>query len=168
MFGFLKRTIFQIQQFQMAKIDLYFKGYRRMKHWPALFTYEAIVLIYSCSFDADENQVSIRKLLFIGYVKSLKNILEEIPDTKNWQKELDENEELCLSYTTLEKFDDLESLAKLLVKEVKPPKNTISEDFEDSGKHYELELHGAAKLLPGSIDSKRKKSKFSLFNLRLF
>lgn len=106
-----------------ATYSLEYKGY-----WPdakrgGVPAASGVYSVYACTYDAQDNTVDIRLLIYIGQAENARERLANHEKEKEWKKHLRAGEELAFAFAPADAADRDRVEAALIYKH-KPPVNT--------------------------------------------
>lgn len=122
------RILQQEENMAEKTIAIDFEGYRRDKNKGGLPAISGVYCVYSCTYDVNENIVSIHKLIYIGEAGDIKSRIADHEKYNDWLKYVDKGDELCFSYGAVESSDRLRAEAAMIFKH-NPPENV---EYTDS------------------------------------
>ena len=104
---------------------LNFKGYQREVNWRGLPSISGIYCVYACTYDPEEQAVSIRRLLYIGESGNVGKRVPEEPEKRRdvWASMLRRGEQLCVSRAEV-RPSDRKRVEAALIYHHNPPCNT--------------------------------------------
>lgn len=103
--------------------SLTFDGYWRAPNAGGLPAKSGVYCVYSCTHDARENRVSIRKLLYIGESANVRNRVDGHERRQDWEQELQYGEVLCFSAALIAPEADRQRAEAAMIHHHKPPCN---------------------------------------------
>ena len=106
---------------QTYSID--FKDYWREKNKSDLPSESGIYCVYSSTYLSDKEEVSIKKLIYIGESKDVKGRIADHERTSDWKKHLNSEEELFFSFGATPESSRVRCEAAMIFKH-EPPENT--------------------------------------------
>jgi len=105
-----------------------FDGYWREENKGSVPNNSGIYCVYSCTNNVDKNNITIKKLIYIGESENVNERLEGHEKLPKWEKHLETDEELCYSFGAISTSSRVRSEAAMIFKH-KPPENT---EYKDS------------------------------------
>lgn len=101
-----------------------FNGFRLEQHWGGLPAASGVYCIHACTYDSDENTVSIKRLLYVGESGNMRKRVPEEPANRRdkWVAQLAKGEVLCASYAKVSSADR-ERVEAATIYRHKPPCN---------------------------------------------
>ncbi len=141
----------------MKQYNITFRGYRRDIDRDMLPTFSGIYLVYCYSEHGAGKEATLNRIIYVG--KAF-NIRDEICDEKlhkKFERELQDGEELCYSYSSVSPFekDAVENALAYMQKPVLNGKLKESYNFDNSEFHLEGAC-GLLKMTRFSIQSYKK------------
>ena len=119
----------------MAKtIYLEFRGYWRDVDNQAVPNEAGIYLVYTCTFNREQNTVALRRLIYVGEAAKVRDRIQGHEKRPKWKEYLRPGEELCYSFAPIDAPDRQRAEAALIFHH-KPPVNdeyTNSFPFDDT------------------------------------
>ncbi len=103
--------------------ELHFAGYYLTKNISKITTKPGIYLAHSCRYKPKNNTVNLNKLLYIGQNANIQRAIRNHNTTKAWEKYLTPGEELCYSFSILQK--DRQRIHSVLVNTYKTQANIV-------------------------------------------
>ena len=137
----------------MKKIALDFDGYWREANKDSIPRQSGIYCVYTCTYNATEHTVSIKKMLYIGESTNVHDRIAAHDRLDDWKKKLTANETLCYSFAPISGDDRIRAEAALIFKH-KPPMNeeyVNNFPYEDT----QMSLSGKTKFLTTNFTVKK-------------
>ncbi len=100
-----------------------FDGYWIEPKKGSIPTKSGVYCVYSCVFNADKNEVSLKKLIYIGESEDVNDRISDHEKLPAWEKHLESGEVLCYSFGGVA-ATDRERCEAAMIFEHKPPENT--------------------------------------------
>ncbi len=109
-------------------ISLTFNGYWRDENRDSVPNKSGVYLVYTCTYNSKTKKVNIKKLIYIGEAKEVRDrIGPDHEKRKDWKDELTSGQQLCFSFAPADKSDRERSEAALIFKK-KPVCNKTKKD----------------------------------------
>ena len=108
--------------------DLDFAGYWREPNISSLPASSGIYCVYACTFNKDQNTVSIAKLLYVGESANVRVRVDGHPSFDTWKKQLISAQILCFSASTISPGTDRERAEAAMIYKHQPPCNASCKD----------------------------------------
>ena len=137
----------------MKTIELEFKGYYREVNKDSIASVSGVYCVYSCVYNKEEKNVTIKKLLYIGESDNVHDRIANHDRLDDWLDSLSSGQTLCYSYAKASS-DDRERAEAALIFKIQPPFNTEHTKefiYEDT----EIKTSGRNYLLPESFTVKK-------------
>jgi len=109
-------------------ITIGFRGYWRDKNKSGLPAESGVYCVYECTYNVNEDTVSIHNLIYIGESKDVKSRVANHEQYKDWLKHVRSGNELCFSFGGVLATDRARAEAAMIFKH-KPPEN---DEYVDS------------------------------------
>jgi len=87
------------------RYDIDFKGYWRDEMVSTMPTYSGIYFVYRCTYNSDQDVVSLKELIYVGQADNLKKRICDHRSHERFQKQLLAGETLCYSCAKVDKED---------------------------------------------------------------
>ena len=102
-----------------------FKGYWREANWNAIPTESGIYCIYAGTYNADNDSVSLRSLLYIGESNDVRTRISQDPRNRRdkWARSLRPGEELIANFAAISPEGDRQRAEAAMIFHHKPPCN---------------------------------------------
>jgi hypothetical protein len=100
-----------------------FEGYWRESNKNGLPAESGIYCVYECTFNFNEKNVTIHKLIYIGESADVRQRVEKHEKLKNWQKHVRLGNQLCYSFSPVDS-DYRNRVAAAFIYHHKPPENS--------------------------------------------
>lgn len=104
--------------------SLDFKGYWLKPNIDGLPAQSGIYCVYSCTYDAQNDTVSIKKLIYIGESDNIRKRVKDHEKWDKWRRELGLGQQLCFSAALIGPQSDRERAEAAMIFKHKPPCNT--------------------------------------------
>ena len=133
----------------MKTIELGFKGYYREVNKDSIASVSGVYCVYSCVYNKEEKNVTIKKLLYIGESDNVHDRIANHDRLDDWLDSLSSGQTLCYSYAKASS-DDRERAEAALIFEKQPSFNTEHTKefiYEDT----EIKTSGRNKFLPAEF-----------------
>lgn len=129
----------------MDKYNVTFKGYRRDVNKSGLPSYGGIYMVYCCKYNANEQTVTLRKLIYIGKAINLHDRICYHDRYEDFKRQLQQGEQLCYSYASVSP-NEVDVVENGLIFMQKPD---LNEDLTDCFNYpdSEFSIEGACSLL---------------------
>jgi hypothetical protein len=129
----------------MESYNVTFKGYRLDDNKDSLPTYGGVYLVYCCTYNKEEDTVSLKRLIYIGQTINLHDRLCNHDRYDDFKGQLHEGEQLCYSYAAVP-LEDKDVIENGLIYMQKPPLNNSLTDIFNYGDSQFI-IDGACALL---------------------
>ena len=83
-----------------------------------------VYCVYSCTFNKLYNDISIRKLIYVGESDNVRSRITEHERLEDWKRHLRKRETLCYSFAPIADEDDRERAEAAIINYFRPPENT--------------------------------------------
>ena len=105
--------------------SLVFEGYRLEPDWGSLPAKSGIYCIYACTYDTQNDTVSLKRVLYIGESSNIQSRVKEDPRARRdiWFQKLNYGEVLCASYAEISPASDRERAEAAMIFYRQPPCN---------------------------------------------
>lgn len=116
--------------------SLDFKGYWREINKRGIPSKSGIYLVYRCVYDADNNTVGLKEIMYIGQAENVHDRIANHDRLNDFNTQLQKGEELCYSFAEVA-ISDLDILENALIFAQKPVLNDV---LKDSFKYGAVEV----------------------------
>lgn len=103
---------------------LAFEGYWREPNVSGIPAKSGIYGVYACTFDSNQNTVSLRRLLYIGEAADMCDRVTNHDRWQDWKRKLNQGEVICVNAALISPEADRQRAEAALVFKHKPPCNT--------------------------------------------
>lgn len=135
-------------------ISLKFDGYWRDEKRSGVPNKSGVYLVYTCTYDSKTKKVSLKKLIYIGEAKEVRDrIGPDHEKRRDWKDELTSGQQLCFSFAPADKSDRERSEAALIFKK-KPVCNDTKKDTFNYDKTT-IKSTGEHKYIPNEFTVER-------------
>lgn len=104
--------------------NLNFSGYWLDASAGSMPTVSGVYCVYTCTYNSLLNQVSIKKLIYIGQAGNVQQRVSGHEKWADWKREICPGERLCFSTAAIGLFDDLDRAEAALIFWHKPNLNS--------------------------------------------
>ena len=123
----------------METYNIIFKGYRRERKIETLPERSGIYLAYRCIYNPTMFTVDLKELIYIGQATNLRKRLSQHKDSKDFDRYLNQGEELCYAYAFVDK-SNLDIVQNALIFAQKPKANTsLKYKFNHEAANFKIE-----------------------------
>ena len=110
------------------QIDLEFDGYWRESAISGLPEASGVYCVYTCIFNKEEKNVTLKKLIYIGESENVNNRVKNHEKWDEWESYLNSGEQLCFSYAEIDGYYRERAEAAMIFHH-DPPVNTEYVDY---------------------------------------
>jgi len=89
----------------MEKYNITFKGYWRDVNKDGLPSYGGVYLVYCCTYNKEQNTVTLNKLIYIGKAINIHDRIANHDRYEDFKRQLDVGQELCYSCSSVSSND---------------------------------------------------------------